>query len=245
MYIFSAYKKELQPLLEQSLRKLIKYFDDFTLVGSPVFTFHINNRSGNITNRDVNDLDIKIDNKDLVPPEIDKDFMIYHYHYYPQNTIKQHGFYFALIDKNTKTKIDIFGQKPYFINDYEYIDFEGTTIKMPTLEEQFITNLLTQCVLLKGHKVWIESIDDLNLMFDYIDKNKATEILRKHHLNTFDGNVSEYMEKINAYLKEHPETLLLNKENKMGVLDCKDCIVDGPYEITPTKEAFDFLGINY
>ena len=198
--------------------------------------------------RGFNDLDLMVKEVSDVKPSSAQDFMIYHYHDYSDKKPEHlDDFFVALLDKESKIKVDIFSYNPYVPFDPIDVVFEQYNLKMRNPADQLATQVLESTAVLEDSKVdpkWIENIEGL---MKIADLEKANEYFHGKHFfngkpeNPFTENISEVFAKIKKKLSEKPE-LLVVKATRKEPYECGLCENINGFTVAPMEEAYKILG---
>jgi hypothetical protein len=234
-----------------TLLKLLTHIDtnNVILCGGLAIRYHLkkNNIDFNY-DRDFNDLDLLLKDISDLTPSVAKDFMVYHYHDYSDKKPKNSDdFFIALVDKESKIKVDIFSYNPYTPFDPNEIEFEGFKLKIRNPEDQLATQVLESAGTLEGSKIdprWIENIEGL---FKISDIEKADKYF--HDKNSYNGmgenpfteSILEVYEKIKKHLSEKPE-LLVSKPCRRNPYTCELCEDRNGFTVVPMDQVYNVLG---
>ena len=249
--LIESFGSQNKEKVKSTLLKLLPHVNtnNVILCGGFAIRYHLkkNNMEFNYE-RDFNDLDLMLKEILDLTPSVAKDFMVYHYHDYSDKKSEHlDDLFVALVDENTKIKVDIFSYNPYTPFDPEEIEFEGFKLKIRNPEDQLATQVLESAGTLEGSKIdprWIENIEGL---LKISDLEKANKYFHDKHFfndkgeNPFTESILEVYEKIKKQLSEKPE-LLVSKPCKRDPYKCDLCEDRNGFTVVPMEQVYKVLG---
>jgi len=241
-----GYLPEDKKRLEKHLQKLLSHVDieKTTLVGGIPIKYHLTRLGVKFKEKPSNDLDLVVKDSSAVKPSVTKDFHVSHYH---PNDGKKERFYLVLVDEETKTKSDIFGEDFYVVQEREEVDFFGQPVGIVSLEDQLAVSLLEFSRALKGHTLYKQNLDFIRLMAEVADMDKTTKFLKakpgsQHDIKDKSLSAQELLEKIESYLKDNPEQLQDRDDKERKPYECERCVESEKFPITAMEKIYEILG---
>ncbi len=200
--LISNYSLKDQKRIELHFTKLLPHLqkDQFIIVGGLAINYHLKKRGVKIPFRPFNDLDIMAKSPSVVLPSVIKDFLIYHYHK------RKSSFFIALVDPESRTKIDIFD---YSITPEktEEVLFGNYKLRIRGVEDQLIKTILDTLKVKEGVKIDPKQFIDARLLLKVADMSKADRIWKVHSLTKIAPNIISAFQDAEKTAKIHPELL--------------------------------------
>lgn len=233
--LISGFSKLDKNKIKIHLIKLFPYLkkDGFVIVGGLAIRYHILSHDLSYPKREFNDLDIIVKNPRVISPKIAKDFLIYHYH--PDN------FYLALVDPETKTKVDIFDFYPAPKKTVKVI-FNKEKINIVSIEDQLVKTVLDINRISQKAKVDPKQFFDTKLLLKIADLKKTDELWRKNKFKSLPKSLEDAIKRAQDLTKQHPEWLKEKPFRKPKPYNCLNCkSIDG-FKIIPIEKVYRILG---
>lgn len=223
--------------VEKHLSKLILHLtpNQFVIVGGLAIRYHLHKAGIRYPSRPFNDLDIIAEKVDVVHPDIAKDFLVYHFHQ------KDDFFYFAFVDEETRTKVDIFDwEKPP--DKVVEIPFKNGFVKIKSIEDQLATTVYDIQRISDEAKVDPKQFLDAKLLSQVADMRRADELWRKRRKPEYPESISDAIQRAEAIKQEHPEWVKKSPFRKPGPYICSECVNSSDFPLTPMDRVYKLLG---
>lgn len=231
----SGFSKKDQKKIKVHLRKLFPYFkkDKCVIVGGLAIRYHALSNGLPYPKREFNDLDIIVKDPEVVSPQIEKDFLVYHYH--PKD------FFLALVDPETKTKVDIFNYYPAPKKTVQ-VNFGDEKINLVSIEDQLIKSVLDINRISKKAKVDPKQFFDTKLLLKIADLKKSDELWRKNKFKGLSKSLEDAIKRAQDLAKKHPEWIKEKPFERPKPYNCLNCkSIDG-FKIIPMEKVYRILG---
>lgn len=223
--------------VNKHLSKLVKYLTPgkFVIVGGLAIRYHLQTAGIDYPQRGFNDLDLIAENADVVHPGIAHDFLVYHFHQ------DGNSFFFALVDEETKTKVDIFdwGNPPDNVME---VPFESGVLKIVSVEDQLAQTVRDIQRISEEAKVDPKQFSDAQLLSQIADMEKADELWRKRRNPEHPESIFDAIKKAEEIKQEHPEWVQVGPFHKPGPYDCSGCVRSEKYPLDPMDKIYSILG---
>ncbi len=245
-----GYRLQDSQKLELHLKKLFNHvdLDSFILAGGTAIRYHLVNHDVDYPLRPTNDLDALLTRADALKPSVAEDFKISHYHI--NDASNRDRFYFALVDAETKTKIDLF-DADVFTPHPVTVDFYGTSVQMRSLEDQLVTKIMEMLRVLYDQKVDTEWFEDTQMLIKFANMDKAQKYWEENVAKPFfvsEGRYAKYSgpaeawEAVVAHLQKHTELLSERVHRKEKPYVCEGCTISKDFPLTPLEDIYKILG---
>lgn len=231
----SGFAKSEQKKIKLHLKKLFPYLkkDGFVIVGGLAIRFHALSNNLSYPKREFNDLDIIVKNPGVVSTKISKEFLVYHYH--PDD------FYLALVDPETKTKVDIFNFYPAPKETIKVI-FNEEKINIVSVEDQLAKTVLDINRISKKTKVDPKQFFDTKLLLEIVDMRKADKLWKKNNFQNLPKTLNGAISRAKDLSKKHPGWLKMKPFMKTRPYKCLKCKSSNRFNIVPMEKIYNILG---
>lgn len=237
--LVSGFSESESERINKHLSKLLPHLtpNQFVIVGGLAIRYHLQQAGIAYPPRPFNDLDIIAESVDVVHPDITNDFLVSHFHQ------KDDFFYFALVDEETRTKVDIF--------DYEKppdkvieVPFGEGFVKIVSIEDQLAQTVYDIQRISEQAKVDPKQFLDARLLSQIADMAKADEIWKKRRNPEYPESITNAIKRAEAIKQEHPEWVQKSPFRKPKPYHCPDCVKSEEFPLTPMDRTYEILGIN-
>lgn len=235
--LIKGFSEDESKRVEKHLSKLLPHLtpNQFVIVGGLAIRYHLQQAGVAYPPRPFNDLDIIAENINVVHPDIVKDFLIYHFHQ------KDDLFYFALVDEETKTKVDIFGyEKPP--DKVIEIPFNNELVKVISIEDQLAETVYDIQRIAEKAKVDPKQFLDAKLLSQIADMNRADELWKKRRNPEHPESISDAIKSAEAIKKEHPEWVKKSPFKKQNPYNCLECVKSEEFPLDSMDKIYKVLG---
>ncbi len=217
------------------LNKLLPYLKpgSFVIVGGLAIRYHLITHGISYPQRPFNDLDIIVKNKNVVSPEVAKDFLVYHYH--PEN------FFLALVDPESKTKVDIFNFEPK-PSSILSVAFGDTYVDIVSIEDQLVKTVLDLQRISPKAKVDPKQFLDTNLLMQIADLSKADRGWRAKKFKDYPKTIIQAVQNAQSIAKKHPEWIKQSPFKKSKPYHCPFCKSEDGFKVEPMVKIYKLLG---
>lgn len=223
--------------VEKHLSKLIPHLtpNKFVIVGGLAIRYHLQKAGISYPERPFNDLDIIAENIDVVHTSIINDFLTYHFHQSGKS------FYFAFVDEETSTKVDIF--------DYEKppdkvieVQFNGHTIKVQSVEDQLAKTVFDIQRISAKAKVDPKQFSDARLLAQIADMQRVNVLWKKIRNPEHPESIKDAIQRAELIQQEHPQWVKQGPFKKEGPYICSECVSSSEFPIIPMDKINYLLG---
>lgn len=235
--LFTAFSESESERIDRHLSKLVKHLttDRFVIVGGLAIRYHLQQAGIAYPPRQFNDLDIIAESLDVVHPDIKDDFLVYHFHQ------AEDSFYFALVDEETRTKVDIFDwEKPP--DKVVEVPFNNTTIKVVSVEDQLAQTVYDIQRISEETKVDPKQFLDAQLLSGIVDMKRADELWKKRRNTEYPKSISDAIQRAESIRQEHPQWIQKNPFRKPQPYDCPGCVKSTKFPLDSMDKIYRVLG---
>lgn len=234
--LISGFSKSESERIDLHLSKLLPHLtpNRFVIVGGLAIRHHLQQAGIAYPPRPFNDLDIIAEDIDVVNPNIKSDFLVYHFHN------KGNFFYFAFIDKESNTKVDIF--------DYETapdevveVSFKDTIVKIVGVEDQLAKTVYDIQRISEEAKVDPKQFLDAQLLSQIADMEKADELWKKRR-KEYPESISDAIQRAESIKQAHPEWIQESPFKKSNPYKCPDCVESENFPLDSMDRIYKVLG---
>ena len=221
-----------------SLSKLVEHLtpDRFVIVGGLAIRYHLQQAEIPYPPRPFNDLDILAESFDVVHPDIKNDFLVYHVHQ------RKDSFYFAFVDEESRTKVDIF--------DYEKppgrtleIPIGNGTVRIVSVEDQLSTTVYDLQRISEKAKVDPKQFLDATLLSQIADMEVADTEWKRRRTREHPESIVDAIQRAEEIRREHPEWTQQSPFKKPKPYQCPDCIQSEQFPLDSMGKIYEILGI--
>lgn len=231
---------EVRRKAETHLTRLVPHLkpDRFAVVGGLAVNFLAVLGGVAFRRGEFNDLDLVITEAGAVLPTIVNDFMIAHHHFDENDKSLE---YFALVDRESRTKSDIF---PNFPPRKSFVrakvgDF---SINVSTAEDQLVKTVQDLQNFSERRPADSKFYSHLKLLREIADFNKASGIWEELAKKDYPRTLKEAIDGADRKAEEHPDWLRDSSFKKLKPDKCEECVVTIDYPLTPLEEVYKVLG---
>lgn len=219
----------------EHLERLLTYIhpEDLVIVGGLAIMHHFLSHGIEVSPRPFNDLDVMVSDVGKIDRSISHDFLVAHYH------PKDH--YLALVDRQSKTKVDVFDFNPA-PNETITVIFNGKNIKMRSVEDQLVKTVLDIQRISEQLKVDPKQVSDAQKLTGIADMEKANRFWQSAEFEHSNLTIEEALKRAVDISKEHPDWLQEKPFHKPGSYECTSCASEDGFTITPMNEVYEVLG---
>lgn len=222
----------------QHLSKLLPHLipNRFVIVGGLAIRHHLEQAGITYPQRPINDLDIIAEDVTVVKPDIIDDFLVYHFHQ------DSNLFYFAFVDEDTRTKVDVFD---YSMPPEETVEvsFKGEPVKIVSVEDQLVKTVFDIQRISNEAKVDPKQFLDASLLMQIADMDKANKFWLKKKRPEDPGSITEAIKKAEAIKNAHPNWVTESPFKKTGPYKCKECVVSEKFPLGSMQRIYKILGM--
>ncbi len=236
--INQAFSKEDAGKVERFLDKLLPYLDpqNTSVVGGFAIRYHLTIAGKDLSLRSFNDLDLIARSTKAVDAKIQEGFLVYHYH-----PLAEGSSYLALVDPDTRIKIDIFPYDPA-PDKVDFVDFKGKPVALVSPEDQLIKTVLDTLKVKSGLVVDPKQFKDAEMLFEIVDKVKAAEWWRVRGYSQYPQDLQEAFYLAKQISRENPQLLKENPFKRPQPYNCSECRSDNMFKLTPMEQVYRVLG---
>ena len=247
MGLIVGYKPDDAERISEHLRTLLKYInpEEIVMVGGIPLRYHFSRLGVDFDFGFANDLDMMVGSLDSISADVTKEFKVGHFH---NKSFPGDGFYVTFIHPPTKTKTDVFSFDPYPPLETVDVDFEGTRLKIRTLEDQLSTMLLEISRVFAGTKTYKHFIAHVEAMIPLVDVQKTVEFFKVKPgapEDTKDRSIEPagLLNKVKETVAANPDLVIDSVEDRKTrePYDCPACEVSEKFPLTPMGEVFEIL----
>ncbi len=235
--LVSGFSESESERIDKHLSKLIMHLAPgrFVIVGGIAIRYHLQKAGIQYPERPFNDLDIIVESIDVVNPDIIDDFLISHFHQ------KDNFFYLALVDEETRTKVDIFDwEKPP--DKVVEVPFEDGCIKIISVEDQLVKTVYDIQRISKKANVDPKQFLDARLLSQIADIKRADELWKKKRDTRFPESLSDAIKRAELIKQKHPEWVKKSPFRKQAPYMCPDCVKSKEFPLDSMKRIYEILG---
>lgn len=234
----NGFEQSEEERIKRHLEKLLPHLKpgSFIIVGGLAIRYHYAVHGLPIEERPFNDLDIIIDHEDSVLPTIVQDFLVGHHH--PTNS--DGNFYFAMVDPETKTKVDVFDSTvpPESIIEVVY---EGQTMRIPSLEDQLVKTVFDMLYVLEDRRVDPKQFRDGAKLWNIANQTQANEIWSRKFGNRYP-DIPTAMAAAQAKVDGNPDLLKEKPFRTPTPVECKECVDTPEFPLTSREKIYEVMG---
>ncbi len=231
----SGFSKPDQKKIKIHLKKLFPYLkkDGFVIVGGLAIRYLCLSHGLPYLKREFNDLDIIVKNPKVISKKIAEDFLIYHYH--PDD------FFLALVEPETKTKVDIFDFYPR-PNKTVGTNLNGEEVNIVSVEDQLVKTVLDINRISEKKKVDPKQFKDTELLLRIADLKVADKLWKRNKFTRLPRKLEDAILRAQTISKKYPNWLKKKPFRKPRPYRCLKCKSTGGFKIMPMKEIFQIMG---
>lgn len=235
--LVKGFSEEDSKRIEKHLAKLIPHLtqNKFVIVGGLAIRYHLRQAGIPYPARPFNDLDIIAESLGVVHPDIKNDFLVYHFHQ------KGDSFYFAFVDEETKTKVDIF--------DYENppdkvieVPFGNRSVKLASMEDQLAKTVYDLQRISEEFKVDPKQFLDAKLLSQIADTARADELWKRIRKKEHPESIIDAVQKAESIKQRHPEWVKKSPFRKPSPYHCQDCVKSEEFPLDSMDRIYNVLG---
>lgn len=229
-----GFSKSEKAKITSHLERLLSYLKPmkFVIVGGVAIRYHLVSYGVDYPERPFNDLDLIIESKDVVSPDVAKEFIVYHYH--------EEGAFLALVDPVTKTKVDIFGF--FKSKDPVVVNFQGNELLIRGIEDQLVKTVFDTQRVSEEAKVDPKQFFDTVLLSQIADMKKADKLWKSNNFENWPKSITKAIERANNIASKHPEWVQEKPFRKPKPYICSSCQNVKGFELSPMQDVYDILG---
>lgn len=235
--LITGFSKEETKKIEKHLLKLLPYLSPgkFVIVGGIAIRHHLLAAGKEYPQRPFNDLDIIAESFDVVNKDIKEDFLTYHFHQ------KDETFYFAFVDVQTKTKVDIFDYEkpPLGVTD---VSFENRLLQIASIEDQLGQTVFDIQRISEENKVDPKQFQDAKLLSQIADLNTADKFWKKKRNPEHPESILDAIKRAEKIRQDHPEWIKQSPFRKEAWYKCPSCVKSKDFPVEPMDRIYKVLG---
>ena len=236
--LIAGYNAPESARIEGHFKRLLPHLESekFVIVGGLAIQFQLKHRAVNYPKRKFNDLDIVLESADVLLPTITDKMLVSHHH------IEGSGHYFALVDPETRTKIDVFNSD-FYPYRYDYANFNGVQLRVQSLEDQLVKTIYDIQRISSEAKVDPKQFNDAELMMGVADINLANENWQKRQIGQYPTNIMDAWRRAKIIRQQHPDWIVISPFKKDIPGNCPECIDDPKFPLADKSEIFSILEV--
>lgn len=181
-----------------------------------------------------NDLDLVITEAGAVLPTVVNDFMIAHYHFDENDKNLE---YFALVDRKSRTKSDIFPNSPQR-KSFLQAKVGSFSINVSTAEDQLVKTVWDLQSSSEKFPTDAKFYVHLRVLRELADFGEASRIWEEVAKREFPRTLQEAIDDAEIKAKEHPDWIRDRSFKKPRFYKCNECVVTVDYPLTPLDEIY-------
>jgi len=222
--------------IKKHLLRLVPHLtpNKFVIVGGLAIRYHLLIAGISYPPRPFNDLDIIAESVNVVNPDIKNDFLIYHFNQ------KGDFFFFAFVDKVTKTKVDIFNYTN--LPDTIEVPFNSHGILIASVEDQLAKTVYDIQRISEETKVDPKQFLDARLLFQIANLPKADVLWKQRQNPEQPETIVNALQKAESLKQNHPEWIQKSPFRKSHPYHCKNCIRSKKFPLDSMEEIYKALG---
>lgn len=230
--------EEVRRKAETHLTRLVPHLkpDRFAVVGGLAVNFLATLKSIPFHREDFNDLDLVITEAGAVLPTVVNDFMIAHYHFDENDKNLE---YFALVDRESRTKSDIFPNSPQR-KSFLRAKVGGFSINVSTAEDQLVKTVQDLQNFSERRPVDSKFYSHLRLLREIADFDEASRTWEELAKKDYPRTLKEAIGGAERKAKGHPDWIRDTSFRKPRPDKCEECVVTVDYPLTPLEEVYKF-----
>lgn len=235
--LFRGFSEDESERIDKHLSKLISHLTPgrFVIVGGLAIRYHLQQAGISYPSRPFNDLDIIAESVDVVHPDIKNDFLIYHFHQ------KDDFFYFAFVDEETKTKVDIFDyEKPP--DEVVEVPFKDGFIKIVSIEDQLATTVYDIQRISEEAKVDPKQFLDASLLVQIANIEAADKQWKRRRNPEHPESITDAIRRAESIKQEHPEWVQKSPFRKPRPYQCSECVKSEEFPLDSMDRIYKVLG---
>lgn len=238
--LLSGLGEEDRRRAEVHLTRLVPHLKPgkFAVVGGLALNFLAALKSIPFRREDFNDLDLVITEAGAVLPTIVNDFMIAHHHFDDNDKSLE---YFALVDRESRTKSDIFPNSPQR-KSFVRAKVGNFSINVSTPEDQLVKTVQDLQNFSERSPADPKFYTNFRILKEIADFGEASRIWEELAEKDYPRTLEEAIGGAERKAKEHPDWLKENYFRKRRPAKCDECVATVDYPLTPLKEVYKILG---
>jgi len=233
-----AMPAESKGRLQETLARLLPYLTtgEFKIVGALAIRHHLL-AAGRDYPYPIDEFDLIAKSERAISQDITKDFLVYHHHYAPDN---HNIFYLALVDPQTKVKVDIFTE--IVLEGLLKVDFNGEEIEIASLEDQLVKTSLDIQRISEKSKIKPKELENAKQMAEIANMDEAQEIWKQRKRTEMPETITEAISQVERIAQEHPEYLSEEPHRKPEPYKCSECVDTPDFPLAPMEKIYQILG---
>jgi len=209
------------------------------VTGSFAVEWNIGARDGQVRPRKLNDIDLVVGEFSEILSGIAKRFLIIHFH----PTRERGNLLMQLVDRQTRTRVDIFSARSAAIFDRALeAQFGGIEVALVSAEDLAARLLAIIAILLDGRTVDPKYVDSFTRLLHVVDRDVACELWKEYSWGNYTDQFLPTANKV-IDLVHRQQGLLKPIEYSQNTDEiCQWCIKTDEFPIADRKAVFEMLG---